>query len=752
MESWTADLVTGSTTAVTAEGDDSVSAALEEYLDLLRGGWQVDRAEFLARHPRIAGRLAHCLDGLEFVHQAGDHFGETGPHATTTENVPPAPTLGEYRILREVGRGGMGVVYEAVHLPLGRRVALKVLPSAASLDPRQRQRFLVEAQAAALLHHEHIVPVFGIGCDQGVQYYAMQFIDGRSLNEIIREMAAANGRVSAEGSFPEPSPGAGTDGSAPARSGGSSLRNRERSQTAARYGLQAAEALEHAHDLGVIHRDIKPSNLLIDARGHLFITDFGLAHVPQENHDLTRTGDLVGTLRYMSPEQARGERRGIDPRSDIYSLGVTLYELLTLRFAFDGNDRQELLRRILHDEPVAPRRINASIPRDLETIVLKAMEKDAAARYRSARELADDLERFLADQPIHARRPSLVDRAFKWSRRHRTAVIAATATLLLTFAVSTVVLWQAKRRTDATLFELKTNLLQQRLGLERSLATWDLVTRPIASAARLNTPAGQEARRILSLAIAYYRDAPKGQPAHRMVGEPVAKAFRQSGFCRMSLGDSKGREDYDESIRCYEDLAARFPEMIWLRTGIIETLREYAGFLTEPADAARAKGLVEHALRTSEAVIADREADKPCFRPALVAAFNSLAWEVVRRPNAEPTDVARAVRIARKAVDWAPDRAYVWNTLGVACYRAGAWEDATSALQESMKLNNGGDAMDWFFLSAALKHHGDATGARTWYEKAVASMSRNPFAAQSAELAQFRDEAALALGLREPPR
>ena len=166
-----------------------VVAALEEYVQLLRGGWRPGRAEFLARHQSIAGVLGDRLEDLEFVQDAMRPLAETGPAGVAIDDSLMSARLGEYKIIREVGRGGMGVVYEAEQLPLGRRVALKVLPSTASLDPRQRQRFQVEAQAAALLHHEHIVPVFGIGCDQGVHYFAMRFIDGRSLIDIIRKSA-----------------------------------------------------------------------------------------------------------------------------------------------------------------------------------------------------------------------------------------------------------------------------------------------------------------------------------------------------------------------------------------------------------------------------------------------------------------------------------------------------------------------------------------------------------------------------------
>ena len=373
--------------------------------------------------------------------------------------------LGDFRILREVGRGGMGVVYEARQLSLGRRVALKVLPFAAALDPRQLQRFKVEAQAAALLHHTHIVPVFAVGVERGVHYYAMQLIDGRTLAHAIRELRRLHGLTSKEepsaagwhqaGPDEEhvpnrpdatesptkeapPTPTVANYAAEPSPhpailSSGSSIRSRAFFQAAARLGIQAAEALEYAHSLGVVHRDVKPANLLLDTRGQLWVTDFGLAQVEAEGGlALTLTGDVLGTLRYMSPEQAMGRRTLVDHRTDIYSLGVTLYELLTLHPAIEGSDRQEILRRIAFDDPTNLRRHNPAVPRELETIVLKAMAKEPEGRYATAQELADDLTRFLENRPIRARRLTLAERAAKWARRHTAAVTA-------TFAVLTIV-------------------------------------------------------------------------------------------------------------------------------------------------------------------------------------------------------------------------------------------------------------------------------------------------------------------------
>jgi hypothetical protein len=202
----------------------------------------------------------------------------------------------------------------------------------------------------------------------------------------------------------------------------------------ARLGIQAAEALEHAHQLGVVHRDVKPGNLLVDERGSLWVADFGLAQF-QNDARLTQTGDLVGTLRYMSPEQALAKRVVVDHRTDVYSLGATLYELLTLRPVFPGGDRQELLRQIAFEEPQPPRKVKRAIPAELETIVLKALEKNPADRYATAEELGADLRRFLEDRPILARRPGLAERARKWSRRHPTVVSSLAVGVLVAVAL-----------------------------------------------------------------------------------------------------------------------------------------------------------------------------------------------------------------------------------------------------------------------------------------------------------------------------
>jgi serine/threonine protein kinase/Flp pilus assembly protein TadD len=435
--------------------------ALEDYLAAVTAGTAPPREEFLALHPELAEDLNACLAALRFIGRAA-----RGPLSAVgdgevqllagRDGEPVAGVLGDFRIIREVGRGGMGVVYEAEQVSLGRRVALKVLPFAATMDPRQLQRFHNEARAAASLDHPHIVHVHAVGCERAVHFYAMQFIEGQTLAAMIADLRRAGGQpVAPEAQATTPhvpgqaEPAAPSADTAP-RAAASTERtrlDRAHFRRVAELGIQAAEALDHAHRVGIVHRDVKPANLLVDERGGLWVTDFGLAHI-QSDARLTMTGDLVGTLRYMSPEQASAQRVVIDHRTDVYSLGATLYELLTLEPAFRGNDRQELLRQIAFEEPVRPRRVNRAIPAELETIVLKAMEKNPAERYATAKELADDLRRWLADEPIRARPAGVVRRVRKWGQRHRpavvaTAVVLALALVLLGGAAGWLIQWHA---------------------------------------------------------------------------------------------------------------------------------------------------------------------------------------------------------------------------------------------------------------------------------------------------------------------
>jgi serine/threonine protein kinase/tetratricopeptide (TPR) repeat protein len=748
---WSHDASIGSTALMSDARDSEVAAALEEYCSLQRAGSEPDRAAFLRRHSAIAASLVECLDGLEFVNHAAPGL-SASLNGVRVESRSDLATLGDYRLIREIGRGGMGVVYEAEQLSLGRRVALKVLPSAAALDSRQLQRFQVEAQAAALLHHDHIVPVYGIGVDQGTHYYAMQLIDGQSLTEVIKQLrsdAPTAGQRKPAAKVDPIASGQVNVSSSP-RSIGNSSWTREHCRETARLGLQAALALEHAHQLGVIHRDVKPSNLLLDGSGKLWVADFGLARLPQENHDLTQTGDLIGTLRYMSPEQVRAQRGEVQSATDTYSLGVTLYELLTLRAAFDHHDRQELLRQILQDEPIPPRKLNPAIARDLETIVLKAMEKEPSARYVSAGDLADDLRRFLDDQPVRARRPGLVDRAVKFARRHRRALLTSAIALFLTLAATTVVLWQAKRRTDASLAEMEEAYRGQRLALEYSLGALDQITYPrvFRGGAAPKLPLDDETGRMLQVALSYYVRIPQlfGEDTRffskdRMLKEGVAKAYRHAGFCRLALGQPLGQEDYRQSIALYERLAAQRPGFIWLRTGLIETLIEQ-GSLLRSSDETAARDAFRRATTVADTLVGDPAAASPCYTGALIGPFNDLALRLTLRPPSQPGDAALAVRLASQAVEWNAARGDSWTSLGLAHYRSGELPEANSALKKAIEFDGAGNPLNLLCLAAVQFRHGQVKEAHLRFDNASHLIAHAPGMSRNDDIRAFQQEVA----------
>jgi serine/threonine protein kinase/WD40 repeat protein len=472
--------------------DNDVSSAdpfgqiADEFVEAFRLGKRPSVEDFARRYPEYADEIREVLPALVLMEKAksADDPSEQRLQARLAAATPPLTQLGDYQILREVGRGGMGVVYEAQQLSLGRHVAIKVLPSHALLDARHLSRFQREARSAAKLHHTNIVPVFGVGEQDGMHYYVMQFISGLGLDVVLDELrslrqprgkraptlgnaeggptgvtrdlsAAAVARAMLSGAFtvsgaseslePETqeslvqvvdvprSPGANGPRSSgsfssssldisatihlPGQTEGSTLTESGNQywQSVARVGMQVADALAHAASQGILHRDIKPANLMLDGTGNVWVTDFGLAKAASDSDNLTHTGDVVGTLRYMAPERFNGKG---DLRSDTYSLGLTLYELLTLRPAFDETDRNKLVKEVLHGEPVRPRKLNRGVPRDLETVVLKAIARDPAHRYQTPADMADDLKRVVEDRPVRARRISEGERLWRWCRRN----------------------------------------------------------------------------------------------------------------------------------------------------------------------------------------------------------------------------------------------------------------------------------------------------------------------------------------------
>jgi eukaryotic-like serine/threonine-protein kinase len=389
--------------------DDELEQVLDRYMEELADGKAPDQEEYLRAYPCLAEALKGVFKTLDFVEAAGKSL--------NASKLEAGQRLGEFRIIREIGRGGMGVVYEAVQTSLNRRVALKVLPANVVLSENAVERFDREAHTAGRLHHTNIVPVYVVGEESGISYYAMQFIRGRSLAHFLQL----------------------------ARQGGVGV-DRQHFRRVARWGQQAAEALAYAHEQGVIHRDIKPANILLDAKESVWLFDFGLART-EDSPTITQSGDLVGTARYMSPEQISGCGPCFDRRTDIYSLGATLYELISLVPAYDGEAHGVVLQQIAHTAPRPLRQIAPGVPRDLETIVAKCMHRDPGLRYQSAAEVAEELRRFLAGEPILAKRDSIWYLVQKTIRRHKLPVAAAAAFVLLitTSAIILAVMYGQQR-------------------------------------------------------------------------------------------------------------------------------------------------------------------------------------------------------------------------------------------------------------------------------------------------------------------
>ncbi len=330
-----------------------------------------------------------------------------GPE-TETKEFPPGTKLGyfgDYELLEEIARGGMGVIYKARQSSLKRIVAVKMIRSGELASEAEILRFRTEAQAAAQLQHPNIVAIHEIGEYEGRHYFSMDFVEGKNLTQI------AGGRPVA-------------------------------ARAAAEWLKAIAEAVQFAHQRGVLHRDLKPQNIMLDTAGRPRVTDFGLAKNLAGDSTLTKTGAIMGSPSYMSPEQAHGRNDLVGPASDVYSLGAILYELLTGRPPFSGQTAMDTLAHVVNDEPLRPRSLNPDAPADLETICLKCLEKEPVRRYPTARELEADLGRFLAGEPVQARPASALRRTLSWSRRHRWVTNAAVSVLLLTLVALAYGLWE----------------------------------------------------------------------------------------------------------------------------------------------------------------------------------------------------------------------------------------------------------------------------------------------------------------------
>jgi len=660
----------------TATDSELIAELAEEFADRFRRGERPSVSEYAARCSGAEDELREVLSALiqvERLAPGSDSF--EGTAAVPPAQLPMPAAFGDFRILREIGRGGMGVVYEAEQVSLARRVALKVLHRQLLTNQQHAKRFDREARAAARLHHTNIVPVFGVGTQDDVHYYVMQFIHGRGLDEVLVELKRLRDESATGKTAPPPvtmhkSATRMADGAdkvvaadvaeslligefdktrlvdcasdscskrgreldatgRPAEEAAPTARRRDNASardvaddtksvrvtettplsgvvglpghsdagakgrphsvywhSVARIGVQVSEALQHAHDQGVIHRDIKPGNLLLDARGSVWITDFGLAKAGDQQ-DLTRTGDVVGTLRYMAPEQFDGEA---DARSDVYAVGLTIYELLALQPGFDETDRRKLIKQVTTGAPMHLRLVDSRVPQDLETIVHKAIERDPSQRYQTAGELAADLQRFLGDEPIRARRISTVQRFTRWCKRNPAgAAVVALLMIGLCGSIAAAALFANERnKTEAALAESNEKSDQLRAQNEvldrekqRADEQRDRAEKEQQRAEENHRRAREAVDRLLTKVAEDLEDTPQMEPIRRALLVDALEFYQvflqqkgrdptiryETGLANFRVADierqlsrtAESVQHYDEAGRIFAELVEEFP-------------------------------------------------------------------------------------------------------------------------------------------------------------------------------------------------
>ncbi|MBL8857986.1 MAG: protein kinase [Planctomycetes bacterium] len=676
----------------------SVEDAFEVFVELRRRGEAIDPASFAARHPHLHDELEHALDA--YLRLDG---------ALSLGRALPAEAIGPFRVVREIGRGGMGIVLEAVEEPLGRRVALKVLPAELLLSPVARARLRREAQIAARLDHSGIATIYGADVDADQPWIAMRYVEGETL-------AGAIGRARAAGAAcVQPRSEAGTGASAPRWIAGLLAR--------------VARALQFAHEQGVLHRDVKPSNLMLAADGSPVLLDFGLAiGEAGDGPTLTRTGQTAGTPAYMAPELVSGEHARHDAQCDVYALGVTLYECLTLRRPFEGPTQVALYRAITSGAASDVRALNRDVPRDLAVVVATAMERDPARRYRSAALLAADLEACAAGRPILARAVPLSGRVLRWARREPKQALLAT--LLLVAVIGLAVFggtWWSSRDTvlAAERVELEHRYEDQLQAGFASLAT----RRPgdadkhFLAALELD-PASVEAR--IGRALSRFDGDRVAEAAALLEGIPPSPAlealqnFLSGRTTRLDLGarwlarassielymdgmrlaERAQRAPRDESAVLFKLAAARFGEAVnraprarasyhMLRASACREVGDEAGVRSAVAalttlwpDSPRVLATAGHVLQqldsdaAMEFVSRSIEIDPSWGAPHQVLG-NIHFW--ARRYAEAASESREAVRL-----DPRDDRAF--NTLGLSLLKLGCLDEARSALYSALAL------------------------------------------------------------------
>ncbi|MFO0913245.1 MAG: protein kinase [Pirellulales bacterium] len=709
-------------------------------------------------------------DSLASTPSADEYYPADQGHASTPVEGLTGSVLGDFRLLRELGRGGMGIVYEAEQITLPRRVALKIMHSAMPWTPQQLFRFQQETHAAAILRHPHIIKIHEIGHDRGLHFYAMDLIDGGSIAELIERLksrrlnalAHQNHRDSAKVS---------------------SLHDHYRK--VAGWGFDLATGLQHAHEQGVIHRDVKPSNVLVDQAGYVWLADFGLARIPGAS-ELTRSGERLGTLRYMSPEQALGQKM-IDHRTDVYSLGATLYELTTLQPAFDDDDPVVLLRDVAEKQPVSPTHYAPALPRDLAVVIEKAMAKSPADRYSSAQELAEDLHRFLQGEPVRARPISPWARAARWANRHRLLASLGISTAFLTLVLAIAgPLWAwkyaqaahdaqiAQAASDQNRTELQKLLTNTLITSTASLENTphidelhrDLVFKSLDHYAKLLEFAGHDRQvqldvasgyvtlgRVIGLRFGERQSIPVFEKAVDVLQSHLSQhpqdreallILQGAYFCLGAQGWN--REAMGESVRILEELLATDPADRFVRMELGYSEQFYGSLCADDGDLRSALEFGLRSVNRFEALAGEEEPDPECRSGW---AYGLVKLAMTRRVLGDfvgaERDIAKALDVTVPIRDFidAQLRSRIGFASGLLEYgdllcrlgrRPEAGKYLTTALGNLTEIVNGFPDSDWArhqLIQAHLAHgefferDGDFASAEMHYRQAIKSSTHN---------------------------
>ncbi len=900
------------------EREQQLIAILAAYFEAAEAGEAPNRAELLASYPEWAEDIARFLDDQDRLlrlteplrpvtaasyESANDPAG--APRELTEDIVPdqgratespngstdyPAGTkvryVGDYELLGEIARGGMGVVFLARQRSLNRPVALKMLLAGTFVSDGDEQRFRQEAEAAANLDHPNIVPIFEVGRHDGHSYFSMKLIEGGSLAEKLPDFAADH-------------------------------------KAAARLIAIVSRAVHHAHQRGVLHRDLKPSNILLSggpetSLGQLepHVTDFGLAKRVENDSELTQSGAILGTPSYMAPEQASGKKGVITVATDVYGLGAVLYTILAGKPPFQGDSVLETIAQVKDRALDPPSHHGRQIDRDLETICVKCLEKEPGRRYSSAETVALDLERWLAGVPILARPASRAEHAWRWCRRNpAVSTLAVAVGSLLIIVLSGLIFSnrtiaheraEAERQRDEAgqaVDEMYTEVAEQwleqqaaleplqRTFLEKALGYYQRFASEVSADPKVRLKAAQaylragaiqrklgrfeEAgvlyRRVLPVlerlaaespsAPQYQSDLAAGHsdlgivlwvtghhaeaeqayrravaleeklvanfPSVPLYRSGLAKSHTNLGIVQSDLGnEAEADEAYRRAVALEEKLVADYPSVAQYQSELAASHINLGSLLAERDRSAEAAGayhraialagklaadypsapvyrsylasghfnlgLIERVDRPQEAERAFREtiqlreklaADSPGvpgYRSQLAETYlrlgehlaevgrfaeaeqaarkaislkeelsdarvqNNLAFSLATSPDPRMRDSQLAVRLAKRAVVLKPQNGGYWNTLGVSHYRAGDWNAAIAALEQSVRLRAGGDPADWFFLAMAHRRDGNQTEARKWYSQSIDWMVKNK--SQDDDLRRFCAEAEDLLG------